>query len=75
MLTQFGADSSLHGRLIPHQNPSGLSGEFDRDEEEDVDFEIPPEAGDLTKVQREEEGRQPKAIEELDRSVPPYPSR
>jgi hypothetical protein len=53
------------------RNPSELPGELDRDEEEDVDFEIPPEAGDPTKEQREEEGRPPKAIEELDLSVLP----
>jgi hypothetical protein len=36
-----------------------------------VDFEIPPKAGDSTKEQREDEGRAPKAIEELDLSVLP----
>jgi hypothetical protein len=52
------------------RNPSELSGELDRDEEQDVDFEILPETGDPTKEQREEEGRPPKAIE-LDLSVLP----
>jgi hypothetical protein len=53
------------------RNPSELPSELDRDEEEDVDFEIPPEAGAPTKEQREEERQPPKAIYELDLSVLP----
>jgi hypothetical protein len=58
-------------RSPSERNPSELPGELDRDEEEDVDFEIPPEADDPTKEQREEEGQPPKAIEKLDLSVLP----
>jgi hypothetical protein len=44
------ADLSIT-RIPSERNPSELLGELDRNEEEDVDFEIPPKAGDPTKKQ------------------------